>query len=56
MNPEKCKKDPTRKVKCTHCQHTFNTKSILANITCSSCQLKFPNPHVKVILKRGVCK
>jgi len=32
-----------KKVKCPRCEHEWETKSELVNVTCSSCGYKIPN-------------
>lgn len=35
------------KIKCPNCDHEQETKSSLMKVTCSSCNLKIPNPNYK---------
>ena len=35
-----------QKVKCLNCSYTWETKSIMTNITCPNCQRKF-NPSIQ---------
>ena len=36
-----------KKIKCPKCKHEWETKSELKLVTCSSCNLKVPNPFFK---------